>query len=155
MKKMAIYAQVSTDDHATGNQLRDFHNVAGRSASNLVHECADRGFSSAKGRCRRPQIDAPSNRAMREPFDLIAAWSVDRLIRSPETSTATVANAGSMRTRRPFRFVAERKTLSRSSALGCGSPRGRSKTHRPGRATPLALVWTAARGTSLLSGAFG
>ena len=54
MKKIAIYALDSTDDEATENKLRDFHNVAGRSGWDLVHECADRGFSGAKGRCRRP-----------------------------------------------------------------------------------------------------
>jgi len=54
MKKIAIYALDSTDDEATENKLRDFHNVAGRSGWDLVHECADRGFSDAKGRCRRP-----------------------------------------------------------------------------------------------------
>jgi len=42
----------------------------------------DSGVSGAKGRSERPQFDALLNGVARREFDMIAAWSVDRLGRS-------------------------------------------------------------------------
>lgn len=49
-----------------------------------VAEYADQGISGAKGRDQRPQFDAMLKAATRQEFDLIAAWSIDRLGRSPQ-----------------------------------------------------------------------
>jgi DNA invertase Pin-like site-specific DNA recombinase len=47
-----------------------------------VHTFEDAGISGAKGRDQRPGFDAMMKAATRREFDLIAAWSVDRLGRS-------------------------------------------------------------------------
>jgi DNA invertase Pin-like site-specific DNA recombinase len=47
-----------------------------------VAEFVDHGISGAKGREQRPSFDAMLKAATRREFDLVAAWSVDRLGRS-------------------------------------------------------------------------
>jgi DNA invertase Pin-like site-specific DNA recombinase len=48
----------------------------------VVANFVDNGVSGAKGRSERPQFDALLNGVARREFDMIAAWSVDRLGRS-------------------------------------------------------------------------
>lgn len=81
-KRVAIYARVSTDGQTVNNQLRELRAVAERHGWQVVAEFCDRGISGAKGREGRPQFDAMLKAAVRREFDLIAAWSVDRLGRS-------------------------------------------------------------------------
>ncbi len=48
----------------------------------VVEEFTDRGISGAKGRKDRPRLDAMLKGVSRKDFDIVAAWSVDRLGRS-------------------------------------------------------------------------
>jgi DNA invertase Pin-like site-specific DNA recombinase len=48
----------------------------------VANEFVDRGISGAKGRKDRPQLDALLKGVARKEFDVVAAWSVDRLGRS-------------------------------------------------------------------------
>jgi DNA invertase Pin-like site-specific DNA recombinase len=48
----------------------------------VVAEFVDNGISGAKGRKDRPQFDALLKAVNRKEFDMVAAWSVDRLGRS-------------------------------------------------------------------------
>jgi DNA invertase Pin-like site-specific DNA recombinase len=82
MRKIAIYARVSTDEQTVDNQLRDLREVAARNGWEIVHEYIDKGISGAKGRDKRPQFDKLIKDAISRRFDLIACWSVDRLGRS-------------------------------------------------------------------------
>ena len=81
-KRVALYARVSTDTQTTENQLLQLHAVAERHGWSIVAEFVDHGISGAKGRGQRPQFDAMLNGVARREFDMIAAWSVDRLGRS-------------------------------------------------------------------------
>jgi DNA invertase Pin-like site-specific DNA recombinase len=81
-KRIAVYARVSTDAQTTDNQLRELRTVAGRADWQIVHEFVDHAVSGAKGREQRPAFDRMLKAAARREFDLIAAWSVDRLGRS-------------------------------------------------------------------------
>ena len=81
-KRVALYARVSTDGQSVENQLRELRAVAERHAWEIVGEFTDRGISGAKGRDGRPQFNAILNGVARKDFDLVAAWSVDRLGRS-------------------------------------------------------------------------
>jgi DNA invertase Pin-like site-specific DNA recombinase len=81
-KKVAIYARVSTDQQTTENQLRELRDVAVRNGWIVTKEYIDHGISGAKGRDKRPAFDALLKDAVRKEFDVIAAWSVDRLGRS-------------------------------------------------------------------------
>jgi DNA invertase Pin-like site-specific DNA recombinase len=82
MKRVAIYARVSTDGQTTDNQTRELRQVAERHGWTVVKEYVDHGISGARGREKRPQFDALLKGVARKEFDAIAAWSVDRLGRS-------------------------------------------------------------------------
>lgn len=81
-KRVAIYARVSTDGQTVENQLRDLRAVADRLGWTVVAVYNDEGVSGAKGRDQRPGFDRMLKGVARREFDLIAAWSVDRLGRS-------------------------------------------------------------------------
>ncbi len=82
MKRVAIYARVSTNGQTVTNQLRELRQVAKRQGWKVVGEFIDRGVSGAKGRAQRPQFDKLCKAATRREIDLIMSWSVDRLGRS-------------------------------------------------------------------------
>ena len=79
---VAIYSRVSTDHQTTENQERELHAIADRMGWTAVKVYRDQGVSGAKSRENRPAFDALCKDASRRQFDLIAAWSVDRLGRS-------------------------------------------------------------------------
>src|SRR5262245_23424162 len=81
-KRVALYARVSTGAQTTENQLLELRTVADRHGWTVVGQYVDEGVSGAKGRAHRPQLDALLNGVARREFDMIAAWSVDRLGRS-------------------------------------------------------------------------
>lgn len=81
-KKVALYARVSTDGQSVDNQLRDLEAVAIKEGWQVVERFIDRGISGAKGREGRPAFDRLCQGVVRREFDLVAAWSVDRLGRS-------------------------------------------------------------------------
>ncbi len=82
-KRMGLYARVSTSNGQTvETQLRELRKVAERAGWEVVAEYTDEGVSGAKGRDKRPQFDALLKAAVQREFDLVAAWSVDRLGRS-------------------------------------------------------------------------
>ena len=80
--KVGIYTRVSTDGQSVNAQLADLREVAERRGWEIVHEYTDKGISGAKGRENRPGLDAMLKAATRREFDMVAAWSVDRLGRS-------------------------------------------------------------------------
>ncbi len=81
-KRVALYVRVSTDEQTTDNQRRELEAVARRSGWKIVDIYEDNGISGAKGREKRPALDKLLKDAARREFDMIAAWSVDRLGRS-------------------------------------------------------------------------
>src|SRR5678816_774928 len=81
-KRVVIYTRVSTDGQSVENQRRELLAVAERRGWEVVHEYSDQGISGAKGRDKRPAFDRMLKGATRREFDMIAAWSVDRLGRS-------------------------------------------------------------------------
>jgi len=81
-KRVALYARVSTDGQSVENQLQELEAVARKEGWQIVQRYVDKGISGAKGRKDRPGFDGLCKSAMRREFDLIAAWSVDRLGRS-------------------------------------------------------------------------
>jgi DNA invertase Pin-like site-specific DNA recombinase len=82
MKRIAIYLRVSTSKQETSNQRRELEAVAKRSGWQIVKVFEDNGISGAKGRDKRPGLDAMLKAVNAKEFDLVAAWSVDRLGRS-------------------------------------------------------------------------
>jgi DNA invertase Pin-like site-specific DNA recombinase len=82
MKRAVLYLRVSTAEQTTANQERELREVASRIGVEITHVYQDQGISGAKGRDRRPGFDALCRDATRRKFDLVMAWSVDRLGRS-------------------------------------------------------------------------
>jgi DNA invertase Pin-like site-specific DNA recombinase len=82
MKKVAIYARVSTDSQTVENQLQELHAVAQRNGWIVVQVFTDAGISGAKGRDKRPGYDALLKGVARKDFEMVMAWSVDRIGRS-------------------------------------------------------------------------
>jgi DNA invertase Pin-like site-specific DNA recombinase len=83
-KRAALYARVSTrNGHQDPEvQLMALRQVAERACWQVVEEYVDHGISGAKGRDKRPAFDRLLKDATRRRFDIIMAWSVDRLGRS-------------------------------------------------------------------------
>ena len=82
MRRVAIYLRVSTDQQTTANQDRELRAIADRMGWQIVETYCDQGISGAKGRNGRPQFDALCRDATKRQFDMVMAWSVDRLGRS-------------------------------------------------------------------------
>ncbi len=82
-KRAALYLRVSTKNgQTTDNQRRALRKVAKHRGWQIVATYQDEGISGAKGRDKRPGFDKLLKDAARGEFDIIAAWSVDRLGRS-------------------------------------------------------------------------
>ena len=82
IKRVALYVRVSTDHQTIKNQERELEAVAERHGWSVVAVFKDQGISGAKGRDKRPGLDELLQGVARREFDLVAAWSVDRLGRS-------------------------------------------------------------------------
>lgn len=83
-KRVALYARVSTRNghQDPETQLLALREVAERAGWEVVEEYVDHSISGAKGRDQRPEFDRLCTDATRRQFDVIMAWSVDRLGRS-------------------------------------------------------------------------
>src|SRR5256884_2976748 len=82
MRQAVIYLRVSTVDQTTANQERELREIASRMGCEIVKVYRDHGISGAKGRDKRPAFDKLCRDAARREFDMVMAWSVDRLGRS-------------------------------------------------------------------------
>ena len=81
-KKAALYLPVSTDGQTTENQRLELQRVAEVSGWEIVGTYEDHAISGSKGRTERPGLDTLLKDASRRKFDIVAAWSVDRIGRS-------------------------------------------------------------------------
>ncbi len=80
--RVAFYIRVSTGSQTVENQRRELLAVAEQRGWHVVEQYSDEGFSGAKGRDQRPAFDRLCKDAISGRFDMVAAWSVDRLGRS-------------------------------------------------------------------------
>src|SRR5215472_6453560 len=79
-KRVALYVRVSTDGQSVENQERELEAAAKRHGWTVAAVFADQGVSGTKE--SRPGFDKLLLGIQRKDFDLVAAWSVDRLGRS-------------------------------------------------------------------------
>jgi DNA invertase Pin-like site-specific DNA recombinase len=82
MKRVVLYLRVSTVEQTTANQERELRQIAERVGYEIIKVYKDHGISGAKGRDKRPAFDALCRDATKRQFDVVMAWSVDRLGRS-------------------------------------------------------------------------
>jgi DNA invertase Pin-like site-specific DNA recombinase len=81
-KRVAFYLRVSTGGQTVENQRRELAAAAEQRGWTVAEIYSDNGVSGAKGRDKRPAFDRLCKDAVAGKFDIIAAWSVDRLGRS-------------------------------------------------------------------------
>ena len=96
-KRVALYLRVSTGEQTTENQRRELEQVARRSGWQVVEVYEDKGISGANGREKRPGLDKLLRDATARKFDLLAAWSVDRLGRSLQHLVALLVELQALR----------------------------------------------------------
>lgn len=82
IKRVGLYARVSTSGQDVENQLSVLRLVAEKAGWVVVDEYVDHGISGANGRDKRPEFDRLLKDVTRRKVDLVAVWSVDRLGRS-------------------------------------------------------------------------
>lgn len=80
MKRVGVYARVSTNDQDPEVQLRELRHYAERRGWRLVAEYVDHGISGAKE--RRPALDRLLADARRGKVDTVVCWALDRFGRS-------------------------------------------------------------------------
>jgi DNA invertase Pin-like site-specific DNA recombinase len=97
MKRAVLYLRVSTLDQTTANQERELREIAGRMGCEIVKVYKDHGVSGAKGRDKRPAFDALCRDATKRQFDMVMAWSVDRLGRSLQDLVAFLSELHALR----------------------------------------------------------
>src|ERR1700687_2620940 len=92
VKQAALYVRVSTDGQTVENQTRELRQIAERRGWKVAETYSDAGISGSKGRDERPGLDQMLNDASRRKFDVVMAWTIDRLGRSLIDLLATVQN---------------------------------------------------------------
>jgi DNA invertase Pin-like site-specific DNA recombinase len=97
MRRAVFYLRVSTIDQTTANQERELREIAARMGCEVVKIYKDHGVSGAKGRNGRPAFDALCRDAARRQFDVVMAWSVDRLGRSLQDLVAFLSEIHALR----------------------------------------------------------
>ena len=80
--RAAFYLRCSTDKQSVAHQRDQLTAIALQRGWEVVAEYEDAGISGAKGRDRRPSFDRLHKDMVRGRFDIVAAWSADRLGRS-------------------------------------------------------------------------
>ena len=97
MKRAVLYLRVSTIEQTTANQERELREVASRMGCEIGKVYKDHGISGAKGRDKRPAFDALCRDAAQRKFDVVMAWSVDRLGRSLQDLVGFLSELHAMR----------------------------------------------------------
>lgn len=113
-KRAAMYLRVSTDGQTTENQRRELEAVAARRGWRIVQTYEDAAISGAKGRDKRPGLDAMMKDAARGRFDMVMVWAVDRLGRSTATVAPVMAELGTM----GIGFYADKEGMDATTAHG-------------------------------------
>jgi DNA invertase Pin-like site-specific DNA recombinase len=90
MARVALYLRVSTAGQTVENQRCELAAWAARAGHEVVAAYEDAAVSGARGRDRRPGFDRMLKDAVRRRFDVLAAWSVDRLGRSLQDLVAAL-----------------------------------------------------------------
>jgi DNA invertase Pin-like site-specific DNA recombinase len=97
IRTVAIYSRVGTDSQTTENQERELRAIAARVGWNVLNIYRDEGVSGAKSRAERPAFNALWKDATRRRFDMVMAWSVDRLGRSLQDLVAFLSELHALR----------------------------------------------------------
>ncbi len=112
MKRIAIYARVSTTDQSTESQLLDLRRYVRERGWNIFKEYVDEGISGTKD--SRPALNELMNDAKKRRFDVVLVWGFDRFARSTKhliLALAEFKNPG-------IDFVSYQENIDTGSPLG-------------------------------------
>ena len=112
MKRVAVYARVSTLDQTTANQIFDLRQMAAQRGFEIVEEYVDHGVSGT--RARRPGLDKMMADARRGRFDIVLVWAADRLARSVKHFVETLSELDHL----GIAFISFREQIDTAGPLG-------------------------------------
>lgn len=112
MKRVAIYARVSTNDQTTQNQVLVLRELAQTQDANVVFEFIDKGISGVKK--DRDALSAMLTAAKARKFETLYVYSIDRLSRSVKNLIETVETLNSL----GVTIVFKRENIDTQSAMG-------------------------------------
>jgi DNA invertase Pin-like site-specific DNA recombinase len=113
-KRVAFYLRVSTDGQTIENQLKELNLLAELEEWQNVEIFSDEGLSGSLGREARPGFNELLHRAERRHFDVVAAWSLDRLGREPKDVFELTALAS----KKGFTIYLHKDRIDTSTAAG-------------------------------------
>lgn len=113
-KRVAFYLRVSTDGQTLENQLKELNLLAELEQWQDVEVFQDEGISGSLGREARPGFNELLHRAERRHFDVVAAWSLDRLGREPKDVFELTALAS----KKGFTIYLHKDRIDTSTAAG-------------------------------------
>jgi DNA invertase Pin-like site-specific DNA recombinase len=112
VKRVALYARVSTVDQTTTNQLFDLRQMAEQRGYKIIEEYVDHGISGT--RARRPALDKMMADARRGRFDIVVVWAADRLARSVKHFVEVLSDLDHL----GIAFVSFREQIDTGGPLG-------------------------------------
>ena len=112
MKRIAIYARVSTTDQSTESQLLDLRRYVSERGWNIFKEYVDEGISGTKD--NRPALNGLMNDAKKRRFDVVLVWRFDRFARSTKHLILALEEFKNL----GIDFVSYQENIDTSSPLG-------------------------------------
>jgi len=112
--RVAFYLRVSSDGQTIENQLKELNLLAELEGWHNVEVFQDEGISGSLGRDSRPGFNELLYRAERRHFDVVAAWSLDRLGREPKDVFELTALAS----KKGFTIYLHKDRIDTSTATG-------------------------------------
>jgi DNA invertase Pin-like site-specific DNA recombinase len=112
MKRIALYARVSTSDQSTDPQLLDLRRYVADRSWQSYQEYVDEGISGTKD--SRPALNQLMDDARKRKFDGVLVWRFDRFARS----TRHLINALEEFKNLGIDFVSYQENINTSSPLG-------------------------------------
>jgi len=112
MKRIAIYARVSTTDQSTESQLLDLRRYVRERGWDIFKEYCDSGISGTKD--SRPALNELMNDAKKRRFDVVLVWRFDRFARSTKHLILALEEFKNL----GIDFVSYQENIDTSSPLG-------------------------------------
>ena len=112
MKRIAIYARVSTTDQSTESQLLDLRRYTRERGWTIFKEYVDEGISGTKD--SRPALNELMNDAKKRRFDVVLVWRFDRFARSTKHLILALEEFKNL----GVDFVSYQENIDTSSPLG-------------------------------------
>jgi len=112
LKRIAIYARVSTTDQSTDSQLLDLRRYVSERDWNIFKEYSDNGISGTKD--SRPALNELMNDAKKRRFHVVLVWRFDRFARSTKHLILALEEFKNL----GIDFVSYQENIDTSSPLG-------------------------------------